>query len=276
MAESSTNPGALRLRALAHPLRWKLFDIVFREGTATATRCAELTGESVASCYYHLNILGKYGYVEHVPGSGKEKPWRSVSTRQDLSAPGPELEDQLASEAATEAFLEHEFDRLRAWGAPARDRACGNGGTRPAWAAPTMWVTAEETATDPRRDHCRPAGATPSDRRIRHCVLPVARAARVFFYHRRQFAVLNAPARRRGGLWRQRDFGLFWTGESISEVGNSVTIVVVPLIAIDTLHASTFIVTVLTAMVWLPWLLVGVPAGVWIDRLPPRPVMLAT
>ena len=87
---------------------------------------------------------------------------------------------------------------------------------------------------------------------------------------------MNAPARRRGGLWRQRDFGLFWTGESISEVGNSVTIVVVPLIAIDTLHASTFIVTVLTAMVWLPWLLVGVPAGVWTDRLPPRPVMLAS
>jgi hypothetical protein len=76
-------------------------------------------------------------------------------------------------------------------------------------------------------------------------------------------------------VWRQRDFGLFWTGESISEVGNSVTVVVVPLIAIDTLHASTFVVTVLTAMVWLPRLLVGVPAGAWIDRLPPRPVMLA-
>jgi predicted MFS family arabinose efflux permease len=86
---------------------------------------------------------------------------------------------------------------------------------------------------------------------------------------------MNPPARRRGGLWRQRDFGLFWTGESISEVGNSVTIVVVPLIAIDTLHASTFIVTLLTAMVWMPWLLIGVPAGAWVDRLPPRPVMLA-
>ena len=86
---------------------------------------------------------------------------------------------------------------------------------------------------------------------------------------------MNAPARRRGGLWRQRDFGLFWCGESISEVGNSVTIVVVPLVAIDTLHASTFIVTLLTAMVWLPWLLIGVPAGAWVDRLPPRRVMLA-
>lgn len=51
--------------------------------------------------------------------------------------------------------------------------------------------------------------------------------------------------------------------------------VVVPLVAIDTLHASTFIVTLLTAMTWLPWVLIGVPAGAWVDRLPPRAVMLA-
>jgi len=80
----------------------------------------------------------------------------------------------------------------------------------------------------------------------------------------------------RGGLLRQRSFRLFWTGESISEVGNSVTIVVIPLVAIDTLHTSTFIVTLLTAMVWLPWVIVGIPAGAWVDRLPPRPVMLAS
>ena len=80
---------------------------------------------------------------------------------------------------------------------------------------------------------------------------------------------------RRGGLLRQRNFRLFWTGESISEVGNSVTIVVIPLVAIDALRTSTFIVTLLTAMVWLPWVIIGIPAGAWVDRLPPRPVMLA-
>jgi predicted MFS family arabinose efflux permease len=80
---------------------------------------------------------------------------------------------------------------------------------------------------------------------------------------------------RRDGLWRQRNFRLFWAGESISEVGNSVTIVVIPLVAIDTLHTSTFIVTLLTATVWLPWVLIGIPAGAWVDRLPPRPIMLA-
>lgn len=81
---------------------------------------------------------------------------------------------------------------------------------------------------------------------------------------------------RRGGLLRQRDFRLFWAGESISEIGNSITIVVIPLVAIDTLHASTFVVTLLTAMAWLPWVVIGIPAGAWVDRLPPRPVMLAS
>jgi predicted MFS family arabinose efflux permease len=85
---------------------------------------------------------------------------------------------------------------------------------------------------------------------------------------------VSVPARLRGGLWRQRDFGLFWTGESISEVGNSITIVVVPLAAIEILHASTFIITVLNAAVWLPWLIIGIPAGAWVDRLPPKPLML--
>ena len=48
-----------------------------------------------------------------------------------------------------------------------------------------------------------------------------------------------------------------------------------PLVAVDTLRTSTFIVTLLTAMAWIPWVMIGVPAGAWIDRLPPRPVMLA-
>jgi predicted MFS family arabinose efflux permease len=77
-------------------------------------------------------------------------------------------------------------------------------------------------------------------------------------------------------LLRQRNFRLFWTGETISEFGNSVTLVVIPLVAIDTLHASTFIVTLLTATVWLPWVIIGVPAGAWVDRLPLRRVMLVS
>jgi len=107
-------PDAKKLRALAHPLRWKLIDLLDSEGTATATRCAEVLGESVASCSYHLGILGKYGYIEHVPGQdGKEKPWRTVSLSQDLLPPGLDGEGTLAAEAAMEAFLDHELARLK-------------------------------------------------------------------------------------------------------------------------------------------------------------------
>jgi predicted MFS family arabinose efflux permease len=80
---------------------------------------------------------------------------------------------------------------------------------------------------------------------------------------------------RPGGLWRERDFALFWAGESTSEIGNAVSVIALPLVAVDSLHASTFAVTALTATLWLPWLVIGIPAGTWVDRLRPRRVMLA-
>jgi MFS family permease len=85
----------------------------------------------------------------------------------------------------------------------------------------------------------------------------------------------TAGLRRRRGLWRHRDFRVFWAGETTSQVGSAVTFVALPLVAVDSLHASTFVVTLLTASTWLPWLALGLPAGALVDRLPRRPVMLA-
>jgi MFS family permease len=75
-------------------------------------------------------------------------------------------------------------------------------------------------------------------------------------------------------LLRHRDFRLLWIGETTSKFGSSVTTVVLPLIAVTTLQASTLAVGLLSATVWLPWLLIGLPAGAWVDRLPHRPIML--
>ena len=80
---------ALALRALAHPLRWKLIDLLGSEGSAQPTRCAEVLGGERGYCAYHLGIPAKYGYIELVPGqAGREKPWRLASYRQELSAKG--------------------------------------------------------------------------------------------------------------------------------------------------------------------------------------------
>jgi hypothetical protein len=71
------------LRALAHPLRWQLIDLLDSTGQATATQCAEALGETVASCAYHLSILGKYGYARQVAGhKGRDKPWELTETAE--------------------------------------------------------------------------------------------------------------------------------------------------------------------------------------------------
>jgi MFS family permease len=80
--------------------------------------------------------------------------------------------------------------------------------------------------------------------------------------------------RRFGGLLRQRSFRLLWTGETISQLGNAMALVGVPLVAVTVLHASTFTVGVLAAAAWLPWLVIGLPAGAWVDRWPARRVMI--
>ncbi len=49
---------------------------------------------------------------------------------------------------------------------------------------------------------------------------------------------------------------------------------VLPLIALYQLHARPSQIGLLGAAVWLPWLIVGRPAGAWVDRLPRRPIML--
>lgn len=76
-------------------------------------------------------------------------------------------------------------------------------------------------------------------------------------------------------LRRHRDFRLLWTGETASRFGTAVSGVAIPLVAISVLDATTFQVGLLTAFAWLPWLVIGLPVGAWVDRLRRRPIMLA-
>ncbi len=73
---------------------------------------------------------------------------------------------------------------------------------------------------------------------------------------------------------RDRDFRLVWAGTAASRLGTSVASVATPLVALTELDAGPLVVTSLTAATWLPWLLVGLPAGAWVDRLAKRPVMV--
>jgi MFS family permease len=67
-----------------------------------------------------------------------------------------------------------------------------------------------------------------------------------------------------------------WTGQTVSQVGTQVTLLAMPLVAILLLHASAFEVGLLTAAEFAPFLIVGLPAGVWVDRLRRRPILIVS
>jgi hypothetical protein len=73
---------------------------------------------------------------------------------------------------------------------------------------------------------------------------------------------------------RDPDFLRLWKGETISKAGTALTSVILPLVAVQYLNANTFLMAVLNASIWLPWLIVGLPAGIWADRLRARPLMI--
>jgi DNA-binding transcriptional ArsR family regulator len=67
------------MRALAHPTRLTLLELLRHAGPLTATEAGERIGESPASCSFHLRQLAKYGFVEEAPREGgRRRPWRAT------------------------------------------------------------------------------------------------------------------------------------------------------------------------------------------------------
>jgi len=76
------------------------------------------------------------------------------------------------------------------------------------------------------------------------------------------------------GLQQFRGFRLLWAGETISLLGNSTSALLLPLVAVTQFGAGPGWMGTLTAAAWLPWLVIGLPAGAWVDVWNPRRVML--
>jgi Na+/melibiose symporter-like transporter len=76
-------------------------------------------------------------------------------------------------------------------------------------------------------------------------------------------------------LWRDRQFRTFWSAQGVSEFGDRITELALPLIAVTLLDASPGQVGLLTAAVWLPNL-ASLFIGTWVDqRRDKRPLMIA-
>lgn len=75
-------------------------------------------------------------------------------------------------------------------------------------------------------------------------------------------------------LWRHRPFLTLWGGETASAIGTQLAGLAIPVLAVTVLAATEFQVGVLGAVETLAFLVIGLPAGAWVDRMLKRRVMI--
>ena len=77
-----------------------------------------------------------------------------------------------------------------------------------------------------------------------------------------------------GTLWHHPDFLRLWTGQTISEMGTQISQLAIPLLAAVELNASPIAFSLLAVFGFLPFILFALPAGVWVDRLRRRQILI--
>ncbi|WP_405879161.1 helix-turn-helix domain-containing protein [Streptomyces sp. NBC_01136] len=106
------------LKAIAHPLRMKLYRALYVARTATASQLAEQVDEAPSLVSYHLRKLAEHGLIEEAEpqsGDGRERWWQPASDGVSLhdedfrDAP----EKTAAHLAATRLFHEQRSDMYR-------------------------------------------------------------------------------------------------------------------------------------------------------------------
>lgn len=100
------------LKALAHPLRVRIFDLLSAHGPQTASSLASMLGETSGSTSYHLRTLSAHDLIHEVEGRGtaRERWWELPEGRIDI--PGPSQSMSPANRAAAQ-IVSSEFFRLR-------------------------------------------------------------------------------------------------------------------------------------------------------------------
>ncbi|HET7531296.1 MAG TPA: winged helix-turn-helix domain-containing protein [Mycobacteriales bacterium] len=105
------------IRALAHPARLAILERLASGGPATATECAEVTGQSPSACSYHLRALAKWGLVDESEGlDRRERRWAVRGPFVIGDHDGPRRADVAAAEhVLTAQVLDRATARALAW-----------------------------------------------------------------------------------------------------------------------------------------------------------------
>ncbi len=103
------------IRAMAHPLRWQILDLLRSRGALTATEVSEEVGESPANCSFHLRTLAKYGFIEEADGgTGRSRPWKAVDVAWSTTEGESEIPDHTVR-ALNRIVRERAFRAIEAW-----------------------------------------------------------------------------------------------------------------------------------------------------------------
>lgn len=106
----------VEIRALAHPLRLKLHELVGREGAMTAAQAARQLGISQALASHHLRQLAKYGFVEQASAADhRERPWRVTSTSYSWAETVADPESSLAADVLEQLLAQRAVTHLADW-----------------------------------------------------------------------------------------------------------------------------------------------------------------
>lgn len=144
--------GPTALRGLSHPLRVKILDLLNTHGPLTASRLAELVGESSGSTSYHLRQLARHGFVREVEGKGtaRERWWETAPGGFSVA---PDATDDAGTRMAKD-LVNAELERARQEKIWAVLRAFNESSEQyPEWVRATnlstinVWATPEQLAS---------------------------------------------------------------------------------------------------------------------------------
>jgi hypothetical protein len=114
VSESAPLTDPVAMRALAHPVRVSLIELLAVVDTLTATQASELLGESPANCAFHLRTLAKYGFVQEAGGGrGRERPWKAAERNITISTKQDNPQAATAAGALSLAWLDLWMERTR-------------------------------------------------------------------------------------------------------------------------------------------------------------------
>jgi predicted ArsR family transcriptional regulator len=102
------------MRALTHPVRLALLEVLATEGPLTATEAGELIGESPTTCSFHLRQLQKYGFIEEAgTGPGRQRHWKMAHVGMRFSDTGDDPEANIAAKSLSRLVTDRAIARMQ-------------------------------------------------------------------------------------------------------------------------------------------------------------------